>query len=671
MIRRFGLSVGCALFVALTVRAETTSDRHGDAEVKAVAPVQVQQSDGSAEAPAAEELDPLRGVRSTVSSRPSEGQQTGAIGTEEMVGPPAPILDSDSTRVSFQARVSNSSGEPLPGSSVDLTFNVYTSGGGLVEGPIDLTGVPMNSGLVNVQIPLSRSSFNGEGRELGVSVDGGPELAPRMPLTAVPYAYRVDRVASEELDDQIELGDADSAGRLGVWSASNDVETVELSGQGHSIRTYGDDGLEQIRLWGNSYGEIYLHDSSETNDLTAVLSATSDSGGELRLNDAEGGNSIFADGGDGTVNAEGRIRHLASIGGTEYASLGTNGSGGGVLRTNDENGDQTVILGSPNIGGGGFMNMHIAGSIWPGVQMFGGGAGTGGGGTINALEDNNQINVQLSAPDHRISTYGSDGEEQIRLWGPTWGEILLYDGSETNDRTVALTATSNSGGKLYLYDETGASSRAVLEAKEGTGGAQLLLRNTSGTTTVEMDADHAGAQDGIIILRNADGVETIRLDANTGGDGRVVTQELQITGGSDLSEQFDVKSDDSLRPEPGMLVSIDPNDPGRLVVSRKAYDRTVAGVISGAGGIETGMMMGQVGSVADGQVPVALTGRVYCLADASNGAIRPGDLLTTSDVAGHAMKVLDHDSAQGAIIGKAMSRLDDGKGLVLVLVSLQ
>ena len=51
--------------------------------------------------------------------------------------------------------------------------------------------------------------------------------------------------------------------------------------------------------------------------------------------------------------------------------------------------------------------------------------------------------------------------------------------------------------------------------------------------------------------------------------------------------------------------------------------------------------------------------------------IQPGDLLTTSDTPGHVMKVSDHDKAQGSIIGKAMSSLDKGKGLVLVLVSLQ
>jgi hypothetical protein len=59
------------------------------------------------------------------------------------------------------------------------------------------------------------------------------------------------------------------------------------------------------------------------------------------------------------------------------------------------------------------------------------------------------------------------------------------------------------------------------------------------------------------------------------------------------------------------------------------------------------------------------------LADASNGPIQPGDLLTTSEVEGHAMKVTDYTKAQGAILGKAMSTLAKGRGLVLILVTLQ
>jgi hypothetical protein len=35
------------------------------------------------------------------------------------------------------------------------------------------------------------------------------------------------------------------------------------------------------------------------------------------------------------------------------------------------------------------------------------------------------------------------------------------------------------------------------------------------------------------------------------------------------------------------------------------------------------------------------------------------------------MRVSDYPKAQGAILGKAMSQLDSGKGMVLVLVTLQ
>lgn len=103
----------------------------------------------------------------------------------------------------------------------------------------------------------------------------------------------------------------------------------------------------------------------------------------------------------------------------------------------------------------------------------------------------------------------------------------------------------------------------------------------------------------------------------------------------------------------------------------KKIDLIVAGIVSGANGLNPGLMMKQADSIGDGTHPIALTGRVYCWADASNGSIQPGDLLTTSGTPGHAMKVVNYSVAQGAIIGKAMTALEKGKGLVLVLVSLQ
>ena len=58
-------------------------------------------------------------------------------------------------------------------------------------------------------------------------------------------------------------------------------------------------------------------------------------------------------------------------------------------------------------------------------------------------------------------------------------------------------------------------------------------------------------------------------------------------------------------------------------------------------------------------------------ADANFGAIRAGDLLTTSSHAGYAMRVTDKVAASGAIIGKALSSLDKGVGTVTVMVTLK
>ena len=57
--------------------------------------------------------------------------------------------------------------------------------------------------------------------------------------------------------------------------------------------------------------------------------------------------------------------------------------------------------------------------------------------------------------------------------------------------------------------------------------------------------------------------------------------------------------------------------------------------------------------------------------DANYGAIKAGDLLTTSWHAGYAMKVQDKVAASGAVIGKALGSLATGTGTIPVLVTLK
>ena len=136
-----------------------------------------------------------------------------------------------------------------------------------------------------------------------------------------------------------------------------------------------------------------------------------------------------------------------------------------------------------------------------------------------------------------------------------------------------------------------------------------------------------------------------------------------------FAEVFELSGTPAL--QPGTVMVIDADHPGALTCSDKPYDVHVAGIISGVGGLDPGVKLGQRADGSD-ELPLALSGRVYCRCDATTNAIQVGDLLTTSTTPGHAMKASDRERAFGAVIGKAMTPLAKGEsGLVLVLVALQ
>jgi hypothetical protein len=109
----------------------------------------------------------------------------------------------------------------------------------------------------------------------------------------------------------------------------------------------------------------------------------------------------------------------------------------------------------------------------------------------------------------------------------------------------------------------------------------------------------------------------------------------------------------------------------RIELTDDSEDRRVAGVISDAGDISAGLVLEQIGTEASGEHKVALLGRVKVWADASQGAIRVGDLLVSSSTPGHAMRCEDPAKAVGAILGKATSNLESGKALIWMHVTLK
>jgi hypothetical protein len=144
-----------------------------------------------------------------------------------------------------------------------------------------------------------------------------------------------------------------------------------------------------------------------------------------------------------------------------------------------------------------------------------------------------------------------------------------------------------------------------------------------------------------------------------------VTGDVLLTG-ADCAEQFDAGDGQQL--EPGTVVVIDGT--GGLKESRQAYDKRVAGVVSGGGSYRTALVLDKRQS-DEPRITVALVGKVYCQADARQSPIEVGDLLTTSATPGHAMKATEPLRAFGAVIGKALEPLARGQGLIPILVALQ
>jgi hypothetical protein len=149
----------------------------------------------------------------------------------------------------------------------------------------------------------------------------------------------------------------------------------------------------------------------------------------------------------------------------------------------------------------------------------------------------------------------------------------------------------------------------------------------------------------------------------------VITGHIEFAAG-DCAEQFAVTGGDAAMEEavaPGTVMVIDSSS--ALRPSAMAYDRRVAGVVSGAGGFRPGIVLDKHDG-PEARCPIALAGKVYCHVDADHASIEVGDLLTTSPTSGHAMKATDVSRAFGAVLGKALEPLTAGRALLPILVAL-
>jgi hypothetical protein len=255
------------------------------------------------------------------------------------------------------------------------------------------------------------------------------------------------------------------------------------------------------------------------------------------------------------------------------------------------------------------------------------------------------------------------------VWGNSPdGKTVGVAGSSVSGDGVWGTSTSGSG-----VDGTSDSGPGVSGSSQSGDGVSAVSATSNG---IYAKGKPAGLFDGDVTvdgnLSVQSGVSAASLQASgavTAGSvttsGNVTANDVMLTG-ADLAEDFACPA-----LEPGTVVVI--REPGALGESDRAYDKRVAGVVSGAGSFRPGIVMDRAGRADAGgdRVSVALVGKVYCKVDAGYSPVAVGDLLTTSPTPGHAMKVEDPAKAFGAVIGKSLASLVSGTGLVPILIALQ
>jgi hypothetical protein len=283
----------------------------------------------------------------------------------------------------------------------------------------------------------------------------------------------------------------------------------------------------------------------------------------------------------------------------------------------------------------------------------------GRAGALSIQDTGNRGGITLHG-ENGITLGGGPGQTRITL-NPSSGGVVI--GGETRPGQLELRAVR--GGPRAVttieLDVNGESADLVLGARGQRG--RLVLNDDNGNTTIQLTGGNGdlvlggGGVNGDLFMRRSDDSNSIHLRGDVGD---IVLEN------ADCAEEFDCVTDNI---EPGDVVVL--TDRGAVRRSADAFDKRVVGIASGAGAYQPGIVLDRRRVGTTRRMPVAIAGKAFCKVNAATCPVGLGDLLTTSSIPGHAMKADDPVRAFGAVIGKALAPLEQGVGLVPVLVGLQ
>lgn len=275
-----------------------------------------------------------------------------------------------------------------------------------------------------------------------------------------------------------------------------------------------------------------------------------------------------------------------------------------------------------------------------------------------AVQGTSNAGIGVSGVSVAAGTFGLPGDPTrgIGVSGTSTSGVGVFASSQTN---VGIFASSQANEGLHAESNSeGAAAVAGINKNSGPGvyGVSEKFDAVIGLAKGHGKLGVAGYND--------NGIGVFGRGGHRAGffEGDIEVTGAIHLGGADYAEELPRGSRDVL---PGYCVVL--GEDGCVLPCSADYDTRVAGVISGAGGLRPAIVLDQ--QFDNSGAPVALMGKAYVWVDADRGPVRIGDMLTTSSTDGHAMIASDNSRAFGAVIGKALTCLASGRGLVRVFLS--
>jgi hypothetical protein len=544
--------------------------------------------------------------------------------------------------ISYQGRLADSAGEPLSG-TYDMTFRLYEYPSSTAL-DTDTHSVEVTEGLFNTDICFDQNYFDGRELWLGIIVEG-EVMTPRQEFKPVPYALSLrpgavinGSVSGSilEVNNDLSYGEGILIGTTGENSDGVVVRTQGAISAGVWAETYGDlSAGVAARTYGNLSPGVFVDTSGYLSDGVSVRTSGDESAGVF----------VNAKGDEGT--------------GVFVSTLGENSTGVYAYTTGDSS--EGVWI-------------KTTGKDSPGVTAFTYGDNSYGVTAFTYGDSSTGIGVGTTGVNSTGIGVGTTGDNGLAVYAFTHGE-----GSEgvyvntTGDNSVGVRADiygkSSQGVRANTMGDDSPGVFAYTRGDNSYGLSAVTFGDLSSGVAVATSGDDSPG----VFAESAksDGIyaETDRYDHKYGvrTPDKMYADYGYDTSSSDVAEYFAVAED----VEPGTVVVI--GEDSKLQCSTTAYDTTVAGIVSTAPGVSLGT--NETGNA--GEKLIAVAGRVPCKVDASYAAIKPGDLLTTSDTQGHAMKAQPVVIGEVEIyrprttLGKALEPLDSGTGVIEVLVTLQ